>query len=157
MFRWRRIKSTREVWRKGEKLRRAGKTKAAEELLLKAAASTSPLDKHYAYLKLIQLYQELNNAGDNRQQDLIVTCQKDIALFPDFYEAWLIEYFNNVPTPYFPSFSVLAEIYEREGRLQETIDLCELAIGYNLQETRGEDFPEKLERLYRQRDLQQEK
>ncbi|MGI6658044.1 MAG: hypothetical protein ACOX4N_01285 [Dethiobacteraceae bacterium] len=149
MFRWRRKKNTREAWRKGEKLRRAGKTEAAEELLLQAAQSASALDKHYAYLKLIQLYQDMMAAGDKCRQDLVEICLKDIELFPDFYEAWLMEYSHRMPTPNFPSFSLLADIYESEGKIKEAIALCELAIGYNLQETKGENYPDRLERLYR--------
>ena len=151
MIRWRlgsKTLSARDHWRKGEKMIRKGKTIEAEEALRKAAESTSPMDKHYAYVKLIRLYQKMLENGDDRQNELIQTCQNDIDLFPDFYEAWMVEYLNQVPTPYFPSFSVLAGIYEELGRVQEAISLCELALGYGLEETIDEDYPIKLERLY---------
>lgn len=148
MIRWRPGLSTRDTWRKGEKLIRKGKTQEAENALHKAAASPSPLDRHYAYVKLIRLYQKIMQKGQDRLDQLIEVCEKDIALFPEFYEAWMVEYLNNTPTPYFPSFSVLADIYEQQGKITAAISLCELAIGYNLKETIGEDYAEKLERLY---------
>ncbi|MDW7650211.1 MAG: hypothetical protein SCK29_00630 [Bacillota bacterium] len=156
MFRWRPRSGTKQfnakdLWRKSEKLTRKGKTAEAEETLLQAATSHSPLDRHYAYVKIIRLYRQLISKGQDRLDDLTDICQKDIELFPDFYEAWMVEYLNNVPTPYFPSFSVLSEIYEKQGRVDEAISICELALGYGLSETIGEDFPEKLERLYAKR------
>ncbi|MCW3490920.1 hypothetical protein [Dethiobacter alkaliphilus] len=127
---------------------RKGKTLEAEESLLKAAESSSPMDRHYAYVKLIRLYQKMIQSGEDRLDQLMQICKQDIELFPDFHEAWTIEYLHQVPTPYFPSFSVLAEIYEEQGKIREAIDLCELALGYGLEETIGEDFPVRLERLY---------
>jgi two-component SAPR family response regulator len=154
MFRWRlgpKIISTRDIWRKGEKLIRKGKTEDAELTLQQAAQSTSPLDCHYAYVKLVRLYQKMIRDGHERLQELTDVCCKDIALFPEFYEAWMVEYHNNIPTPYFPSFSVLAHIYEEQGKTEEAISLCELALGYELRETVGEDYPVTLERLYQKR------
>jgi tetratricopeptide (TPR) repeat protein len=154
MFRWRLgsgALSTRDIWRKGEKLIRKGKTLDAEVSLLQAAQSSSPIDRHYAYVKLIRLYQKMILAGEERLQELTEICRQDIALFPEFYEAWMVEYLNNIPTPYFPSFSVLANILEEQGNIEEAITICELAIGYELQETIGEDYPITLERLYQKR------
>lgn len=139
------------MWRKGEKLIRKGKTLDAEEALLKAADSSSPLDRHYAYVKLIRLYQKMHREGHDRLDALIQVCREDIELFPEFYEAWMVEYLNNIPTPYFPSFSVLADIYEKQGKIEEAIGICELATGYGLQETIHEDYPVMLERLYQKR------
>lgn len=145
------IVTTRDTWRKGEKLIRKGKTLEAEQALLRAAASTSPIDRHYAYVKLIRLYQNMIRDGHERQEELKNICLQDIDLFPEFYEAWMVEYLNNIPTPYFPSFSVLAKIYEEQDALDAAISLCELAIGYGLQETIGEDYPVTLERLYQKK------
>ena len=117
-----------------------------------AATSSSPLDRHYAYVKLIRLYRKQIGEGQDKLQDLITACQQDIELFPEFYEAWMVEYLNNIPTPYFPSFSVLAEIYEEQGKFEDAISLCELALGYGLSETISEDYTEKLERLYTKKD-----
>lgn len=148
MFRWRPVMrpknyTVKDLWRKGDKLLRKGKTAEAKEALLAAAQSHSPIDRHYAYVKLIRLLQSTTDQND----ELVEICRQDIDLFPEFYEAWMLEYLNNVPTPYFPSFSVLADIYEQQGKHTEALSLCELAIGYGLAETIGEDFPEKMERL----------
>jgi tetratricopeptide (TPR) repeat protein len=154
MVRWRlgpKLVNTRDVWRKGERLIRKGKTQDAEDTLLKAASSSSAIDQHYAYVKLIRLYQKMLRDGHNCLEKLIDICHKDIDLFPDFYEAWMVEYLNNIPTPYFPSFSVLAEIYEQEGKIEKAIRICELAIGYQLFETIHEDYPVTLERLYQKK------
>jgi tetratricopeptide (TPR) repeat protein len=151
---WNRPKkhSTRDLWRKGDKLIKKGHIDKAEELLLAAAESPSPLDRHYAYVRLIRLYSKLECEGVRDVERLIEFCKKDIDLFPEFYEAWMVEYMNNVPTPYFPSFSVLADIYEQRGMLAEAVSVCELALGYGLTETAGEDFPSRLERLLAGRD-----
>lgn len=139
--------SVRELWRKGDRLLRKGQTDKAIAALQNATNSSSPLDRHYAYVKLIRLYRLRINEHPEELDTLLDLCQKDIELFPDFYEAWMVEYLNNVPTPYFPSFSVLAEIYEAQGKIAEAIAVCELALGYGLSDTTGEDYPEKLERL----------
>ncbi len=143
--------NTRDFWQKGEKLIRKGKKNEAEEIFLSLAESPSPLDRHYAYIKLVRLYSNLPIITDAQREKLIEICEKDIALFPEFYEAWMLEYQNNVPTPYFPSFSVLADIYEQLQRLDEAVSICELALGYGLTETVGEDFATMLERLYAKR------
>ncbi|MCR3923389.1 MAG: hypothetical protein NUK65_12885, partial [Firmicutes bacterium] len=121
MFRWRRTISIRDSWRKGEKLRRSGKMTQAKELLLKATESSSPLDRHYAYIKLIQLYQDMSIDGVDYTPEIVNICLQDIDLFPQFYEAWMVEYLHSIPTPYFPSFSVLAEIYEHAEKVEEAI------------------------------------
>lgn len=152
MVRWQlgsKTLNTRNAWRKGEKLIRKGKTFAAEDLLLKAAASKLPIDRHYAYLQLIRLYQKMMKEGDNRREDLINICRQDIDLYPEFYETWLKEYLNNFTAPCFPSFAILAQLYEEQGEIVEAISLCELALGYGLQETANEDYPQILERLYK--------
>ncbi len=142
--------SVRQLWQRGSKLIRKGKTAEAKELLLAAASSASPLDRHYAYIKLIHLYRRL--AADNPAETdaLAAICEDDISLFPDFYEAWLAQYGHSVPPPYFPSFAVLADIYEQQGRLKEAAAVCELALGYGLNETYGEDFPARLDRLLKE-------
>ena len=157
MFIWRPRAGTKkynakDLWRKGEKLVRKGKVQEAEDVFQEAANSSSPLDRHYAYVKLIRLYGKQIGEGQDRLQDLICVCQQDIELFPEFYEAWMVEYLNNIPTPYFPSFAVLAQIYEDQGNVEEAIALCELALGYGLSETISEDYAEKLERLYAKKD-----
>lgn len=153
MFGWRPRAGTkkynaRDLWRQSGKLVRKGRVDEAEQLMLEAARSSSPLDRHYAYVKLIHLYSKQIREGRERLDDLLEICKKDIDLFPEFYEAWMVEYLNNVPTPYFPSFSVLSDIYEGQGKPADAISVCELAVGYGLTETVGEDFPQKLERLY---------
>lgn len=145
------IISTRDVWRRGEKMIRKGRPEDAEAALLKAAESASVLDRHYAYVKLVRLYQKMLRDGFDRRQALFDVCLRDVELFPEFYEAWMVEYHNNVPTPYFPSFSVLAHLYEEDGKIEDAIGVCELALGYELRETVGEDYPVTLERLYQKR------
>ncbi len=140
-----------DFWRKGENMIRKGKKDEAEKIFFSLAESPSPLDRHYAYIKLIRLYSTLTQINDAEKEKLIEICKKDIALFPEFYEAWMLEYQNNVPTPYFPSFSVLADTYEQLQRLDEAVSICELALGYGLTETVCEDFDTRLERLYAKR------
>lgn len=141
----------RMLWRKGDMLIKKGKTGEAEKLLLEAANSASPIDRHYAYTKLIGLYRR--KAPENREIIPVLAdiCRRDIELLPDFFDAWSVEYMGNVPTPYFPSFSVLAEIMEDRGEIDEAIRICELALGYGLTETIGEDYSERLNRLYAKR------
>lgn len=151
MVRWQfgpKTLNTRDVWRHGGKLIRKGKNFAAEEVIQKAAASNSPIDRHYAYLKLILLYQKMISEGTERHEELINICRQDVELYPEFNHAWIGEYLNNVTAPYFPSFAVLAQLYEEQGKIAEAISLCELALGYGLRKTSGEDYPQALERLY---------
>jgi len=104
----------------------------------------SALDRHYAYIKLIRsnLTQNQTNA-----EELINICKKDIDLFPDFCEAWMKKYAHTIPIPNYQSFSVLADIYEKQGLFQEAIAICELALDYGLTNSVGEDYASRLERL----------
>ena len=74
---------------------------------------------------------------------------KDIDIFPDFKRVYIREnpssLMGNMLNISFPSFSRLAIIHEKRGEIQDAINLCELAIAYNLQG----DFEGRLEKLKR--------
>jgi tetratricopeptide (TPR) repeat protein len=146
-FRKNRIISVRELWQRANRLQSKGKTEEAKELLMAAAQAESPIDRHYAYIRLIQLYRELAAQNPEEKEALAAICRQDIELFPEFYEVWVTHYGHTVSVPYFPSFTVLAGIYEEQGRTDKAIEICELAVGYGLTETREEDYPERLDRL----------
>ena len=79
----------------------------------------------------------------------IECCKKDIAMFDDFAIAWLSKF----PTQdgkldiRIPAFKRLAIIYEKQGRLDEAIEVCETAMGKNLAASHVESFKKREEKL----------
>ena len=118
-------------------------------------------DREYQFLNavscskdIIQLHFACNNVIEfsykNREFDYYLQmcveyCLKDINMFPEFYK----EHINKFPTDSgnldirLPSFSRLAIIYEKQKEFEKAIEVCELALSYNLLG----DFESRLEKL----------
>ncbi len=108
---------------------------------------------HFHYLKLIDIY-----VKEQKEDEIIKICKKDINLYPKFQEEQIIKDKNRLQEmikiykklgkstdkfetelasyifhpPNVPSFSRLIGIYEKNNNLQETIDIYKKAISFNL-------------------------
>ncbi len=139
------IKDLKSLWQKGNKFVAQGKKGEAEKLYLKISIEGNVITKHYAILKLLQLYeQNLTNSDTLKKAKELA--KKDVELFPDFFEAWILNY-PQVEPPYFPSFMILGKIYEEEGCTQKAIDNYNLALGYGVRDDYEESFTQKIKRL----------
>ncbi|WP_431785699.1 hypothetical protein [Paenibacillus lactis] len=106
-----------------------------------------PYELHFVYNGFIKLYFKHRNTALDSEEKLILICQLDIDLFPDFREAW----FTQNPTynflPRIPSFQKLIQIYERKHRIDEAIVICKLAIHYDLDDGTKGGFTGRLQKL----------
>ena len=83
------------------------------------------VNRHY------QLLDQINAAYREKNYDLAARyCQEDIGLFPDFRKAYKKVHPDEYALPRIPSFEVLAKIYDKQGKYEELISVCELAIKY---------------------------
>lgn len=92
--------------------------------------------KHMKLLEQIgQMYAVASNVMDcngPQMAQVISLCRKDIALLPEYRDA-LEKYSSNYDSSlnelnYWESYKRLAIIYEKQGKLQEAIDVCWEAI-----------------------------
>lgn len=139
-----------------------------EQMLLQAEELTksnqNAVDLHYIYIHLIEFYYRQRHTDGSALNKCIEYCKKDIDLFPLFKKAYINEYIDQIkyvqnffekdyaeykeyerkieaykPTiPNIPSFKRLAIIYEKQGKYEEAIKICDLAISNNLaDDTKG--------------------
>jgi len=109
------------------------------------------IDIHFYYnTKIESTYRQRDNPEYLEQ--CIEYCLKDIALFPEFEEAY-IEYCRKWKKNYnkldicIPSFERLAIIYEKQDRLEEAMSVCEAAIHYGLHDSTKGGFEARLDKL----------
>ena len=91
-------------------------------------------------------------------------CKKDIELFPKFKDAWIkkeeasAKRLNKVFPDYIPreiglpfisSFRRLAIVYEQQGKIEDAIKVCKLAISYGLSDSTKTGYEGRLAKLQR--------
>lgn len=118
----------------------------AEKLLLMAldAEDDNPIDRHFVYNFLIDLYYKLREKREDALEKCVYYCKEDIKRLPEFLKIYKKEYGD---LPQCPSIIQLAIIYEKNGKLQEAIGLCNLAIKSELKNGTKIGFQGRLERL----------
>lgn len=114
------------------------------------------IDKHFTYNHYIELYYKQRDKGPEYLEKCIEYCKKDIELFPKFKDAWIkcevtkeekaAGYTFNLRIP---SFERLAIIYEKQGKIDEAIEICKKAIEYGLHDGTKGGFQGRLNRLYK--------
>lgn len=150
-----------------------------EALLLEAEKTNkhNPIDLHFTYNIMIDYYYSLRNESTSAIDSCIKYCKKDIELFPQFKKSSIkegierlrelqklssglndkkrireyedeIKHFQWV-CPRIPSFQRLAIIYDKQSRFGEAIEVCELAIKYDLDDGTKGSFEGRIERLYK--------
>ena len=107
--------------------------KKAEKLFLKAlkAKDDNPIDRHFVYNHLIDLYYKLRDERQDALDKCIHYCKEDMERLPEFLDTWRKVYGD---VPECPSLERLAIIYEKDEKYQEAINICNLAIKLGLEE-----------------------
>jgi len=149
------------------------KYKLADKLLQEAIKrKTNNIDLHFTYNQLIDLCYERRDEGSEWLERCIEYCLKDIKIFPDFKREYLSEErarrVRLVESPFIddkerqtrikevkdiafdlqiPSFHILATIYEEQGKYEEAIEICKLAINYGLKDSTENGYEERIARL----------
>ncbi len=145
--------------------------KLSQEALKK---NQNVIERHYTYNHLIDLYYKQRDKGPEFIQKCIEYCKADIEMFPEFRDAWLTQersrlislakseftserdkkrYLEELANLKFnlriPSFERLAIIYEKQGKILEAIEVCELALKYELFDNTKGGFKGRMEKLRR--------
>ncbi len=129
----------------------------AEAVLLKAleVKDGNPIDRHFAYNYLIELYYKLRDDQPDAIEKCVKYCTEDIASIDAFIHASgqadcvLGISGGNVIIPRIPSFERLAIIYEDRGDLHEAIRICKQAIKLGLHDSTKGGFEGRLARIER--------
>ncbi len=108
-------------------------------------ADGSLVDYHFLYLNVSECYFSQIKKYEPAIDKAIEFCKKDIDLFPQFREPLMIEFDGELPR--IPSFQTLAMCYEKQGKYQEAIDVCKLAIAYGITDATKTGFEGRIRRL----------
>ena len=107
--------------------------------------NASLVDKHFYLMNVADCYYKQRNT----REDALALSEKyhlmDVNLFPQYRDP-LIHDMSGI-LPRIPSFQQLAIMYEKSGRIQDAIDICNLAIKYGLRDTTKEGYAGRLEKL----------
>ena len=105
----------------------------------------SPVDKHFYLMNAADCYYKQRDS----REDALTLAEKyhlmDVKLFPQ-YKRSLAKDMGGV-LPRIPSFQQLAIIYDKAGRYQEAIDICKLALKYDLTDNTKSGYTGRLEKL----------
>ncbi len=84
------------------------------------------LDHHFTLQQIIQIYYRERETSTEALDTAIKACREQIALAPKAAKAFLKE-FPQQPLPSHVGYSQLRIIWEKQGKYDEAIELCELA------------------------------
>lgn len=112
----------------------------AEKILFKSLQSidVNPIDRHFTYLSLIRMYYSQRNILPNAVDECVKYCIEDISHLEEFLKAWKKEEIrigipeNQILFPLIPSLERLTIIYEKQGKIKEAIEICNIAIKHSL-------------------------
>lgn len=135
------------------------------------------IDLHFTYNHLIDLCYRRRNEGREWLEKCINYCLADIDMFPLFKKEYIQSekavYLELANSPYtdkkerkeylrqvnnvtfnlrIPSFERLAIIYEKQGKYEEAIKTCRLALDYGLYDSTKGGFDGRIERLEKKLD-----
>jgi len=144
------MKSQKELWLEGFNFLAMKKYDMAETALLIAlhAPDDNPIDRHFAYNVLIDLYYKRRDEQEDAVEKCIHYCKEDIARLTEFLKYDKRDnYGGKYYPPQCPSIQRLAIIYEKNGQYQEAIDLCNLGIRLGLKEDTKGGYQGRIEKL----------
>ncbi|MGP4073822.1 tetratricopeptide repeat protein [Piscibacillus sp. B03] len=124
--------------------------KEKEKFLLSLTQKTkNPIDLHFTYNQLIDLYYKQRDEWNHALSDCIKYCKKDINKMDEIIREFKKDpsYKKNGSLPRMPSFERLAIIYDKQGNYQEAINICKKAISYGLNDKTKGGFKGRIERL----------
>lgn len=120
-----------------------------------ASSRDKLLSQHFEYNQLIEVHYKERNKNAKAIDQCIRFCLADIQSIDKFVQAWLEEerILGKQPRriPHIPSFERLAIIYEKQGKLEDAIKICEQAIQLGLDDEKKcyspSDFGKRIEKL----------
>lgn len=121
----------------------------SEKLLLKALeVSNNYTEKHAAHNSLIDMYYKQRDENPSALDSCIYYCIKDIEIVDGIEQEWFQHYsMREEVKPPIPSFKRLAIIFEKQGKLDEAIEVCERAVKYKLDDGTKGGFEGRIRKL----------
>ncbi len=113
------------------------------KMLRALKTQTNAVDRHF--LRLIIVEAAYKNRSDPRSRSLCIeTARRHLTEFPRLAPALKREMGGTLPQV--PTFKHLCTIYTEDGKLDEAIRVCELALGYGLDDGTAGGFRGRIER-----------
>ena len=102
------------------------------------------LDAHYFWQESAECYYKQRDVRADALDLTIQFCLEDIKMFPK-YKSLMQKEFGCIPR--ITTFQRLVILYERNSQYREAIDICNLAIKYNLTDSTKGGYPARLAKL----------
>lgn len=100
----------------------------AKKILAKGASlasSGTPLDQHFLFQQMIEVYYKDRN-DPTQLQAAISACKQQISIAPKAIKSFLLKH-KDLPLPSHKGYEQLVIIFEKSANIQEAIDLCRKA------------------------------
>lgn len=107
-------------------------------------SNSSILDYHFFLQTSADIYYKQKDSRDNAIDKVIDFCKEDVSLFPQYSKVMEKEYGS---IPRITTFQTLVMAYEKKQMYSEAIEVCRLALSYNLQDSTKGGYEGRLERL----------
>lgn len=99
---------------------------------------------HFYFQDVAEYYYKLRDERENAIELAIEYCLKDIKIYPNYIKPLSK---GCAALPFIKTFYRLMIIYEKQGRYEEAIKYCEMAINYGLEDNTKGGYKARLERL----------
>ena len=102
------------------------------------------LDAHFFYQEAAECYYKQREFNPDAVQHSMECCQIDVSIFPQYVPLMKKEYGS---VPRILTFQRLIIIYENVGKIEDAIEICEIAIQYGLSDNTKGGYASRLEKL----------
>lgn len=119
-----------------EKLIRAGEVEPVNE--------SNVVDAHFFYQETAECYYKQRDLRPDAIARTEAFCLNDLTILPNYLPKLRL---SDGSFPRIVTIQRLVILYEKAGRIQEAVDLCNMAIHYGLTDNTKGGYPAKLEKL----------
>lgn len=91
----------------------------------------SVIDRHFTYNNLIDFYYKQRRSSSDSIEKCVEYCLKDIQILEEFLNSWKKKY-EKATIPRIPSIQRLIIIYEKQGKFEDCIKICDMGIKFGL-------------------------
>ena len=102
----------------------------------------SVIDRHFTYNNLIDFFYKQRKSSPDAIENCVKYCLKDIQILEEFLNTWKKKY-EKATIPRIPSIQRLIIIYEKQGKLEECIKICDMGIKLGLPDSTKGGFEER--------------
>jgi hypothetical protein len=118
------------------------------QMLAALNTPTHPVDRHHLLQSIVELTYKERNKDSQMRQLCEQTARTHLDEFPQLKDALLEENEDGeVFLPRVSTFQHLATLLTEDGRFDEAVKVCELAIEYDLHDNTQGGFEKRIERI----------